>query len=183
MIIRSGKDCVKRDKTVLSDTSTMRRHLEFLHSSVYRKWAKENHFLSMLPKDSSARRVAEQEALKQTSVNDHFTVQKPEDKPIAYSDEFFKEAALQWLIETDQPIHALENKAFRAMIQIAARATRSVHVPNRYQTRAAIINTFKKQMKALKDRLNVCVLMFISPSRISLLTLYILHRAELFLEE
>jgi hypothetical protein len=56
----------------------------------------------MLPKDSSARRAAERDSLKQTDVGDHFSVQKPNEKPIIYSDELFKEAAIQWLIETDQ---------------------------------------------------------------------------------
>ena len=35
-------------------------------------------------------------------MNDHFSTQKPEDKPKSYSDLFFEEAAIQWLIETDQ---------------------------------------------------------------------------------
>lgn len=56
----------------------------------------------MLLKDSSARRAAERDTLKQTAVSDHFSVEKPEEKPIVYSDELFKEAAIQWLVETDQ---------------------------------------------------------------------------------
>lgn len=43
------------------------------------------------------------------------------------------------------------------MIAIAARATRGVAIPNRKQTRAQIIASFKKQMKALQARLNVWV--------------------------
>ena len=41
------------------------------------------------------------------------------------------------------------------MIQIAARATREVKIPNRQQTRAEIILLFKDQMLKLKERLNV----------------------------
>ena len=56
----------------------------------------------MLPEDSKARRDAAAEKLKQSQVDDHFTVILEEEKPMPYSDEFFKEAAIQWLIETDQ---------------------------------------------------------------------------------
>jgi hypothetical protein len=60
-----------------------------------------------LPSDSKARRVAQAEVLLQTLVEDHYTLQKPGDKPITYSDELFKEAAIQWLVETDQVFFSL----------------------------------------------------------------------------
>ena len=41
------------------------------------------------------------------------------------------------------------------MIQIAARATHEVKIPNRHQTRAEIISLFKVQINGLKLRLNV----------------------------
>lgn len=41
------------------------------------------------------------------------------------------------------------------MIQIAAQATREIPIPNRKQTREAIVAKFKQQMKALRDRFNV----------------------------
>lgn len=57
----------------------------------------------MLPDDTKARRAATLEAiLHQTQVNGHFKVAAPEDKPEPYSDQLFKDAAIQWLIETDQ---------------------------------------------------------------------------------
>jgi hypothetical protein len=43
------------------------------------------------------------------------------------------------------------------MIHIAARATNGVKIPDRRQTRQSIISTFKKQMVALRDKLNVCL--------------------------
>ena len=55
----------------------------------------------MLPEDSKARRNALLESLRQTNVTEHFA-EKPEDKPSPYSDELFKQAAIQYLIETDQ---------------------------------------------------------------------------------
>ncbi|KAF8809281.1 hypothetical protein BYT27DRAFT_7187967, partial [Phlegmacium glaucopus] len=108
----------------------------------------------MLPRDSKARRDAEREHLSQTLVEDHYTVQKPEDKPVPYSNELFKEAAIQWLVETDQPIQAFEHPTYQKMIQIAARATKQVQIPNRKQTREAIVAKFKEQMRALRDRFN-----------------------------
>jgi hypothetical protein len=69
----------------------------------YRKWCQENNFQSMLPDDAKARRTEQLETTTtQTAVNDHFSTQKPEDKPKSYSDVLFEEAAIQWLIETDQ---------------------------------------------------------------------------------
>ena len=62
----------------------------------------------MLPEDSQARRAAKQEmALQQSAMDSHFSkapknipLEKP--KPKAYSDALFREAAIQWLVETDQ---------------------------------------------------------------------------------
>ena len=45
---------------------------------------------------------SDKERLQQTQVNDHFEKAQPESKPEPYSDELFKEAAIQWLVETDQ---------------------------------------------------------------------------------
>jgi hypothetical protein len=57
----------------------------------------------MIPEDAKARHEeATANAKEQTQVNDHFHQVNPEDKPAPYSDELFKAAAIQWLIETDQ---------------------------------------------------------------------------------
>ena len=57
----------------------------------------------MLPEDTEARHKAVAEKLlKQTSVNEHFKPAAPVEKPQPYSDELFKEAAIEWLIETNQ---------------------------------------------------------------------------------
>jgi len=55
----------------------------------------------MLPEDTKGRRDALQ-SLQQSAVDEHFKQVAPEDKPITYSDEVFKEAAIEWLIETNQ---------------------------------------------------------------------------------
>lgn len=59
----------------------------------------------MLPDDAKERRSQAHEALKQTRVGDHFTTVNPADdhkKLEPFSQEVFREAAIQWLIETDQ---------------------------------------------------------------------------------
>ena len=55
----------------------------------------------MLPEDSANRKAAAVKAkLQQGRVDEHFKMLKPGDKPIPYSDTTFREAALQWLIQT-----------------------------------------------------------------------------------
>src|SRR6266568_9376503 len=57
----------------------------------------------MLPDDTKARRTQVlEENLRQTNVDDHFKPAPKEAKPDPYSDELFKEAAIEWLIETNQ---------------------------------------------------------------------------------
>ena len=56
----------------------------------------------MLPEDSKAHHTALLESLCQTNITKHFSEAKPEDKPSPYSDELFWQAAVQYLIKTDQ---------------------------------------------------------------------------------
>jgi hypothetical protein len=59
----------------------------------------------MLPEDSAARKAAALEAvakLQQGRVDAHFETVKPGDKPKPYSDSTFREAAIQWVIQTDK---------------------------------------------------------------------------------
>ena len=54
-----------------------------------------------------------------------------------------------------QPIQAFEHSSFQNMINVAAHATNGVKIPDRRQTWQGIINSFKRQLMALRDRLNV----------------------------
>jgi hypothetical protein len=61
----------------------------------------------MLTEDSQARRAAKrEEGLQQSAMDGHFQMaskdNQPEEKPKTYSDTLFREAAVQWLVETDQ---------------------------------------------------------------------------------
>lgn len=127
----------------------------------------------MLPKDTLARR----EKLKlqeQTRLDAHLVEKPPPERIVKYTDAIYCEAAIEWLLATDQvcsfltqmclslirsdqPLRALEHPAFKNMIDIAARATDGVKIPNRKQTRREIINLFKKNMTRLRDKLNVSI--------------------------
>jgi hypothetical protein len=52
-------------------------------------------------------------------------------------------------------VAAFEHPAFQDLIHIASRATRTINIMSRKQTRTEIISLFKVQMSKLKERLNV----------------------------
>ncbi|KAJ3816180.1 hypothetical protein F5880DRAFT_1445250, partial [Lentinula raphanica] len=117
-----------------------------------------NQFVSMLPKDVSARKVAIQDAAnnhKQSMIDSHVERRPGIKHTVPYSDTSFREAAIEWLVSTDQPIDALEHSSFHHMINIASRATAGVEIPNRKATRTYIIARFKKNLSDLCERLNV----------------------------
>ncbi|KAI9453639.1 hypothetical protein F5148DRAFT_985456 [Russula earlei] len=132
--------------------TTLRQHMQSSHKAVYQKWAETNRFLSMLPKDAENRRK-DAETNNQSCLDPH-----PQEKPqntIPYTDELFRNAAIEWLMSTNQPIQAFKHPSFQNMIHVASHVTNGVKIPNRCQTRQAIIDTFKWQLTALHDRLNV----------------------------
>ncbi|KAJ7651791.1 hypothetical protein B0H17DRAFT_958304 [Mycena rosella] len=143
------------------DPSTVRRHLAKYHKPEYHAWAKEENFESKLSDDVKARKQAAEAAaakekfLRQQTLDSHLK-EKPA-RPAAYTDELWLDAALDWLISTDQPIDALTNPKFEVMIDIAARATEGVTLTGRAQTRAEILKLFHEQMDKLKIRLHVSV--------------------------
>lgn len=59
-----------------------------------------------------------------------------------------------------QPLQALEHPAFKKMINVAARATSGVKIPNRKATRNEVVDLFKRQMTSLKAHLNVRLHLF-----------------------
>ncbi|KAJ7931812.1 hypothetical protein B0H13DRAFT_1593791, partial [Mycena leptocephala] len=147
---------------LVADVSTNRRHYAKFHKPEYHAWCKTNDFESKLEEDVKARQQ-EQKAdelkkklLKQQTIDPHLR-EKPA-RPAPYTDELLLDAAIKWLIATDQPIDALTHPKFKEMIDIAARATQGVNLPNRDQTREAIIKLFHDQMTQLKIRLHVRIL-------------------------
>ncbi|KAJ7312630.1 hypothetical protein DFH08DRAFT_707697, partial [Mycena albidolilacea] len=146
---------------LVAEITTLRRHLGKYHADIYRTWAKKNNFESKLEEDIQARKKAAADAeeaklkLHQQTLEPHLR-EKPE-RVVPYSDDLFRDAALEWLIATDQPIDALNHPKFKEMIDIAARAHNGVKIPGRKATREEILNLFQKQMENLRVRIHVSV--------------------------
>ncbi|KAF8238617.1 hypothetical protein L208DRAFT_1128051, partial [Tricholoma matsutake] len=136
---------------------TLRRHIAFKHKVPYHKWCKNNHFVSKLPEDVALckKEATHVEEEQQETLNLHLRERPSKLKVILYSDELFHQAAIEWLIETDQPIQAFEHPKFKQMIDVAAQATDGVQIPGQKATRTEIMNLFKEQMSWLKEQLNV----------------------------
>ena len=79
------------------------------------------------------------------------------ERVLPYTDKLFRQAAIEWLVATDQPLQALEHPKFKDMIDVAARATNGVKLPGRRATRSEIKATFKTNLMKLKVQLNVCI--------------------------
>jgi hypothetical protein len=59
----------------------------------------------MLPEDTKARKADIAAKLQQSQVNNHFPIAVPvprEERPKPYTDKNFEEAAIEWLVITDQ---------------------------------------------------------------------------------
>jgi hypothetical protein len=56
----------------------------------------------MLPQDSKQRNEDTLDKGRQPSVTEHFSPEDMDARPIPYSDEALKTAAIEWLIETNQ---------------------------------------------------------------------------------
>ncbi|KAH9830561.1 uncharacterized protein C8Q71DRAFT_716625, partial [Rhodofomes roseus] len=135
---------------------TLRRHLSAHHAADYRQWCTKTGFTSQLPQDISARKVeAAKASMTQGSLDKHVQKVTPAEYIQPYTDELFKSAAIQWLVETDQPIGAFEHPSFINMINVASRAKSGVVIPSRWTTRRKIINIFHQYLRDLKTRLNV----------------------------
>ncbi|KAJ3845785.1 hypothetical protein EV368DRAFT_53572, partial [Lentinula lateritia] len=141
----------------VAEISTLRRHLGLKHEYLCKQWCKANAFVSMLPVDVAARKKAE---AAQTTINDHAVPLQPKTWVEPYSDELFEQAAIEWLVETDQPIATLENPKFRNMISVAARATAGVKIPSHKATRHSIIKLFKCNLYKLRTRYAVSHLLY-----------------------
>ncbi|PPQ76983.1 hypothetical protein CVT24_009478, partial [Panaeolus cyanescens] len=120
----------------------------------YNKWAEKNNFISKLPLAVKRRKEAAQaqDRLQQASIEPHTVVSNP-DRVVPYSDKLFREVAIQWLIETNQPIQALDHPRFKELIDVASRSTHGVVIPSRKKAREYIMELFRKNLGSLRDRL------------------------------
>ncbi|KAG1895253.1 uncharacterized protein F5891DRAFT_927034, partial [Suillus fuscotomentosus] len=136
---------------LVNKISTLCRHTKAKFSAKYRKWAKEHSFELMLPGNVKACK----ENAAQQSINVHLTERKLAEQVVSYADKLFKQAAIEWLMSTDQPIQALEHPKFKEMINIVAHATNSIKIPGRKATHVEIMRTFKTHLMELRSKLDV----------------------------
>ncbi|KDQ58222.1 hypothetical protein JAAARDRAFT_107947, partial [Jaapia argillacea MUCL 33604] len=94
----------------------------------YLSWCTKNNFTSMLREDVEARKAKADLGKTQGTLDGHLCTKDPQERIIPYSNDSFKSAAIQWLVETDQPISALEHPSFAKMIDIASRAKNGVKI-------------------------------------------------------
>jgi hypothetical protein len=92
---------------VADQHSTLRRHMQADHPGAYRSWCTLENFESMLPVDAKKRRLAEDQATQaasahQTQLDNHLRPIEAQKREVPYTDEVFRQAAIRWLIETDQ---------------------------------------------------------------------------------
>ncbi|KAJ7465506.1 hypothetical protein FB451DRAFT_1041499 [Mycena latifolia] len=118
----------------------------------YKKWATKSGFESRLEADVKARNAAEDaaKALHQETLEPHLRDKPARAEP--YTDQLWLDAALEWLIATDQV--KLHVSSFHSMIDIVARATSGVTIPGRNATREEIMKLFHAQMDKLRIRLH-----------------------------
>lgn len=107
--------------TFVTDATTLRQHIEANHlvsdiyflkatywchlfKALYVSWCKKNNFESKLPKAVKARKAAKEaeDCSKQSLLDPHLEEQPPRKTFVPYSDSLFWEAAIEWLISTDQ---------------------------------------------------------------------------------
>ena len=100
---------LKKRVAIVDQTTTLRRHQQAAHEEMYRKWAADNGFTSMLPVDTKRRRDEEARQRDTTSSSASISRQPsldshlvPAGTIVQYSESAFRNAALEWLVATDQ---------------------------------------------------------------------------------
>src|SRR5437870_7111900 len=74
-----------------------------LSQGTYREWADKSGFISMLPVDTQDRKAkATTSQMQQGRLDSHLQDIPPPERIVPYSDRLFREAAIEWLIATDQ---------------------------------------------------------------------------------
>ncbi|KAF8234652.1 hypothetical protein L208DRAFT_1260578, partial [Tricholoma matsutake] len=67
-------------------------------------------------------------------LDSHLREKPQKERIVPYTNEIFHEAAIRWLVSTDQLIQVFEHPSFQNMIHIAAHATNGVKIPDHHQT-------------------------------------------------
>ncbi|KAF8490585.1 hypothetical protein JB92DRAFT_2754255, partial [Gautieria morchelliformis] len=123
----------------------------------YNTWAYTHNFESKLPKVLKAKRAQEDAVARfeQGTLDEHLKEIPKKEHVVPFTNTVFHDAAIEWLIITDQPIQALTHPSFKKMIDIGARATKGVILPTCNGTCDEIMSKFRMQLTNLKERLNM----------------------------
>ncbi|KAJ7314472.1 hypothetical protein DFH08DRAFT_644954, partial [Mycena albidolilacea] len=128
----------------------------------YHKWAKKEGFHSALPGDREKQKEKEASDTlnSQPTFDNHLRDMPPKERIIPYSHEAFRQAAIEWLVATNQV--GLDQSFLPSLISILTPSMSwttqdGVHIPGRKSTREEIIEPFKRRMEQLKAKLNVSV--------------------------
>ncbi|KAF8816167.1 hypothetical protein BYT27DRAFT_7221685 [Phlegmacium glaucopus] len=127
--------------------------MEAHHSGKYRKWAQEAKYESRLPGDIKKRKAAAERVTR--TLDRDLREKKLNERVVPYTHKAFHQAAIEWLVATDQPIQALEHPKFKELVDLAACATNGVKIPGRKSTRSEIKRTYKDHLTRLNGQLNV----------------------------
>ncbi|KAG6894635.1 hypothetical protein C0992_005301, partial [Termitomyces sp. T32_za158] len=119
----------------------------------YRKWVKENKFELKLPNDVKKQKADEEHAVR--TLDNDLQEKKLQEHAVRYTHKVFCQAAMEWLVATNQPIQALKHPKFKEMIDITSRATDGVTIPGQKSMRASVKQLFYSHLKKLKTQLNV----------------------------
>ncbi|KZT00014.1 uncharacterized protein LAESUDRAFT_667125, partial [Laetiporus sulphureus 93-53] len=118
----------------------------------------KNDFDSKLSSDIATHKAKILESqISQGILEGHIQVSQPAEHAISYSDEAFKSAAIQWLVETDQPIGAFEHQAFTNLINLTSHAKGVAKISKRASTRREIVDLFHQCLCDLKKWLQICL--------------------------
>lgn len=73
-----------------------------IFKGTYNNWCTQNNFESKLPKTVKAQTAAANKDKKQSQLDPHLQERVPKTRVVPYSDELFRQAAIEWLVATDQ---------------------------------------------------------------------------------
>jgi hypothetical protein len=87
---------------LLSPPATSHFISDGLTQDSYNTWCEKNHFKSKLPKAIKAEAEADEATLRQTRLDGHLEDISHKERVVPYTDARFREAAIEWLVATDQ---------------------------------------------------------------------------------
>jgi hypothetical protein len=124
---------------IVADASTCRRHCESKHAvnpthfwkrdarslpaqGKYRNWCKKTGFESKLAGDIAARKLKLEQS--QRTIDSYLVEKNFPDGTASYSDDLFQQAAIEWLVATDQVSLDMHFGLAMVLLMLCSRLTR-----------------------------------------------------------